>query len=321
MGQRANYILIENNKRVIHYNHWRANCIAADLYLGEKRFIEFVKSCRLADVLLNEVWIEGCVIIDTDERKLYFWSLEFGVTSATNFYLKELQDKWGNWAITLLYNQMYDVEQILNIDYIAHQEQFPLSINTTKEIISDELSEFGNAVIIIKTPLQTHITQLGDVSVDGILNYGESVVGILLNKNQYELPKEEDDKVFETLIIDTVNKELIIDKSEFGLWEQCQSKWRGYGFKMGDFGYLGTLKLAGIEVEGLAMSPESIKVEFANLVKPSDDFDPNAMAKMLLNEDKDIKFSQGFFDSVKPKRTIIEKIIRAVYKLIGFVKQ
>jgi hypothetical protein len=55
MGQRANYILIENNKQVIHYHHWRANCIAADLYLGEKRFIEFVKSCRLANVLLDEV--------------------------------------------------------------------------------------------------------------------------------------------------------------------------------------------------------------------------------------------------------------------------
>ena len=321
MGQRANYILIENNKQVIHYNHWRANCIASDLYLGEKRFLEFVKSCRLSDVLLNEVWIEGCVIIDTDRRKLYFWSLEFGVTSATNLYLNELQDKWKDWSITLLYNKMYDVERVLNIDYLSHQEQMSVPINTAEEIISDKVSEFGNAVIVIKTQLQTHITQLGSISVDGVLNYGESVVDILLSKNRYELPKEEEDKVFETLIIDTVNKELIIDKSEFGLWEQCQSKWSGYSFKMGDFGYIGTMKLASIEVEGLAMSPESIKVEFANLVKRTNDFDPQAMAKMLLNEDKDIKFSQDFFDSVKPKRTVIEKITRAVYKLIGVGKR
>lgn len=93
MGQRANYIIKEGNKLTIHYNHWRANCIASDLYLGEKRFLEFVNDCQLKDEIISEPWIEGCVIIDKPLRRLYFWEQFFPTeTSMINFicpnYLK-----------------------------------------------------------------------------------------------------------------------------------------------------------------------------------------------------------------------------------------
>ncbi|MFC0517787.1 hypothetical protein ACFFGT_26475 [Mucilaginibacter angelicae] len=320
MGQRANYILIENFQQAIHYNHWRANCITSDLYLGEKRFIDFVRSCKLVNVLLDEVWIEGCVIINIDKKSLYFWSLEFGTTSATEFYLKELRGKWKNWSLNLVYNKMYDIEQILNINYISLQEQFPLPINTADEIINDEVSEFGNTVIIIKTPIRTHITQLGDVSLAGILNYGEGVVDILLNKKEHPLPTEEEDKAFAALIIDLVHKAIIIDNSEFGLWEQCQNRWDGYSFKMGDFGYIGVLKLANINVVPLIMTTEKIKIAFEDLVKRSESFDPVEMAERLLQEDKDIKFSEDFFDTVKPQLTFTEKAIKTIGKLFNTKK-
>ncbi|QEM11167.1 hypothetical protein [Mucilaginibacter rubeus] len=314
MGQRANYIFIENSQKTIHYSHWRANVITSDLYLGEKRFIDFVRSCKSVEVLLNEVWIEGCVIINIDKKTLYFWSLEFGTTSATDFYLNKLQQRWKGWSLNLLYNQMYDIEQILDIDYISQQEQFPLLVKTTEEIINDEISEFGNTIIIIKTGIKTHITQLGGIDASEVLNYGESVIDILLNKKEYPLPKEEEDKVFETLIFDVVNKEMIIDKSEFGLWEQCQNKWEGYNLTMGDFGYIGALKLANINIEQLVMSVEKIKIAFNDQVMRPEGFDPQKMAERLLQEDKDFKFSSDFFDSAKPPFTLIEKFIRTISK-------
>lgn len=224
MGQRANYILIENNKQTIHYNHWRANCIASDLYLGEKRFIEFVKSCKLVDVLLDEIWIEGCVIINIDKKTLYFWSLELGGTSVTDFYVKELQNKWKDWSVKLLYNQMYDMVQILNIDYTSKQAQITRPAYTVDEIIDDVPNEWGNTIIIVKTENQAHITQTGTIHIDGVLPFGEEIISILLNKRKCELPKEESDNVFETIIIDSINKEIIIDKSEYGLWEQSYYK-------------------------------------------------------------------------------------------------
>lgn len=319
MGQRANYILIENSLQTIYYNHWRANCITSDLYLGEKRFINFVRSCKVVTVFLDEVWVEGFVIVNIDKKTLYFWSLEFGTTSATSFYLKNLQGKWKNWSVNLLYNKMYDIEQILNIDYISQQKQFPLLINTADEVINDKVGEFGNTIIII-TPIATHTTQLGNVSLAGILNFGEAVVDILLHKKEYPLPKEEEDKVFATLIIDTVHKAIIIDNSEFGLWEQCQGKWNGYSFKMGDFGYIGALELANINTDQLAMTPEQIKIAFNGLIKPSKNFDPVGFAGKLLNENNDIKFSAGFFDSVQPRPNLIEKLNRTIGKLFSTKK-
>ncbi|MEP6613711.1 MAG: hypothetical protein ABJA76_17540 [Mucilaginibacter sp.] len=99
MGQRANYILIEAGKQTIHYNHWRANTVAADLYLGERRFIQFMKDCQLVDQLLDEVWIEGCVIVDVDNKNLSFWAFELAPTSVMEIYLKELFSKWNGWKI------------------------------------------------------------------------------------------------------------------------------------------------------------------------------------------------------------------------------
>ncbi|WP_090468349.1 hypothetical protein [Mucilaginibacter sp. OK268] len=161
---------------------------------------------------------------------------------------------------------------------------------------------------------------MGGVSVAGILNYGQGVVDILLSKNEHPLPKEEEDNAFATLIIDLIHKAIVIDNSEFGLWEQCQSKWAGYSFKMADFGYIGSLKLANINVDQLIMSSEKIKITFNELVKKSESFNPIGMAEKLLKEDKDIKFSAYFFDTVKPELTLIEKAIKNIRKLFGTKK-
>ncbi len=320
MGQRANYILIEDDKQVIHYNHWRANCIASDLYLGEKRFIEFVRECKTTNGLLDVVWMEGCVIVNIDRRLLFFWSLHFDATSVTYLYLEELQNKWKNWSIKLLYNRMYEADHILNLNYISQQEKLQLIDCVKSEIVENEISELGNTIVVIITAEKTYITQLGFISIEAVLNYGESVISILLSKNQYELPKEEDDKVFEVLVVNTLRREIIIDKSEFGLWEQIQRKWEGYSFTMGDFGYIGALKLADIDVESIKMSPYTAKVKLAELVKRTEDFNPVGFAKSFLKKEKDVKFSPDFFDNVNPKQTIIEKITRVIKMLVDNFK-
>jgi hypothetical protein len=94
MGQRANYIIKNHDQLIIHYNHWRANCIAADLYLGEKRFIKFVEECQLNDEIMNEPWIEGCVVIEKSAKRLSFWTWEFSnETSVIEYYVSELAKK------------------------------------------------------------------------------------------------------------------------------------------------------------------------------------------------------------------------------------
>lgn len=76
---------------------------------------------------------------------------------------------------------------------------------------------------------------------------------------------------------------------------------------MGDFGYIGVLKLANIDVEKLIMSPERIKVEFAAIVNHPNEFDPGDLAKTMLKEEKSIIFNPDFFDDIKPKKSLFEK--------------
>lgn len=109
MGQRANYIIKQDGAITLYYNHWRANAISRDLYLGEERFVAFVKDCQPAEALLEEVWIEGCVLVDSDARMLSFWSLEFpSDSSVVACYLSKLSAKWAGWKVDVLRNRMYD---------------------------------------------------------------------------------------------------------------------------------------------------------------------------------------------------------------------
>jgi len=316
MGQRANYILIEEGKQTIHYNHWRANTIAADLYLGEKRFIEFVKDCRVDEQIINEPWIEGCVVIDIDNKGLSFWAIELAPTSAMDIYLKELKNRWAGWSVELLYNRMIDSEKILNIDYISKQDAPSFTIHTMSEVIDDIVDEWPSATIIIITEADAHVVRTGNINFETVVLLGESIVPVLLKKAACALPLEEEDDVFGCVIIDTINKKLTIDASEFGLWEQASNGWHGYSFEMGDFGYLGALQRAGVGTDHIKMSPEKSRVSFMELIKQTEAFNPAELAKKFLEEDKNIKFSSGFFDTVAPKRTIIEKIKIAVNTLM-----
>ncbi|MEO6632107.1 MAG: hypothetical protein ABIN13_10310 [Mucilaginibacter sp.] len=316
MGQRANYILIEAGKQTIHYNHWRANTIAADLYLGERRFIQFMKDCQLVDQLLDEVWIEGCVIVDIDNKNLSFWAFELAPTSVMEIYLKELFSKWNGWKIDLLYNRMIDAEKILDIDYISKQDTPQFTCHTLSEVIDDTIDEWPSATVIVITEGGTHVIRTGNINFESIVLLGEPIVPILLKKTACALPVEEEDDVFGCVIIDSVNKKLIIDSSEFGLWEQAYQLWDGYNFEMGDFGFVGALRRANINTELIKMSPEKARLSFMELIKQNEAFNPVEFAKTLLAEDKNIKFSPDFFDTVAPQRTIIEKIKSIVNRLM-----
>lgn len=308
MGQRANYIIIEDEIQVIHYNHWRANSIASDLFLGEKRFIEFVKDCKIDSEIMNDPWIEGCVIINIKKKQLHFWSFEFGQTSVVDIYLKELQSKWTDWNLNLLYNRMYDVQKILNIDYVSKQEIQNIHNYTKEEIINDKVTEWSTSLIIVKNVNQLFATKTESLSLEAILKFGNKVVELLLDKPKYELPREEDDEVYNCMVIDIENKIIVVGKSEYGLLEQALEDWKGYEFKIGDFGYIGTLKIANIDTAKISMSLDKAKIEFKNMIEQHSDFDPQNFADRILTENSDVKFNPDFFNNVKPKKNLFEKI-------------
>lgn len=248
MGQRANYIIRQNDRFTIHYHHWRANSIASDLYLGEERFLAFVNECRVDDIILHEPWIEGCVIVDKSSKHLYFWACEFPrETSVIAYYLLQLEKKWKGWKVEFLKNKMYDAEKIVGVDYISKQEFSKPYKRTEEDVLNDEIRDWETAVVLIKESGDLFITKTGDLDVEDIISYGHEILPLIKGKPRFELPPEEDEVTNECILIDLSEKKIIITESSFGLWEQNSQLWPGFELIMGDFGYVQLLKLAGID--------------------------------------------------------------------------
>jgi hypothetical protein len=319
MGQRTNYIIKSNNSQTIYYNHWRANCITGDLYLGEKRFLQFVEKCQLTDTIMNEPWLEACVIVDLPKKELYFWTWHFSnETSVINYYLTALREKWKGWSIELQTNRMYDSERILGIDYISNQELPKLDRRSTESVINDRVEEWETALVVIKRDQNLFVTKTGSLNKEEIVSYGQEIIRLLYDKQGYELPKEGVEGWVDCVIIDTVQKKLLINQSVFGLWEQCKGLWEGYEFTMGDYGYCKMLELAGIETSHLLLPPDKVLEDFSDLITVHNlDFDPVELAKKLVKDHKDVKFNPDFFDNVKPRRTAFERLTARIKKILG----
>jgi len=318
MGQRANYIFKNQDQLIIHYNHWRANCIATDLYLGEKRFLKFVEECQLNGEIINEPWIEGCVIIDKAAKQLHFWTMEFSnETSVIEYYVSALARKWEGWTVRFLKNRMYDVEKVLGIAYISQQELPELNKWSKENIVNDKVEEWTTALAIIKSGDSLFVTKTGNLSTEAIVSYGQEVIPLLLNKPQHELPNEEDEATYECIVIDTAEKKLFINQSEFGLWEQSQDLWKGYEFTMGDFGYIETLRLAGIDTANLTMAEDKVLEQFNGIVNHENNFDPYEMAEKLTKENNDIQFNPDFFDTVRPQKPMLSRLKSGLRRMFG----
>jgi hypothetical protein len=318
MGQRANYIVKDYNRQTIYYNHWRANCITADLYLGEKRFLQFLDKCQLTDTILNEPWIEGCVIVDISKKELYFWTLHFSQeTSVINCYLIALAEKWKGWNIQLLTNRMYDSERILGIDYISKQELPKLDRRSTESVTNDKVEEWVIALIVIKRDQNLFVTKTGGLNKEEIISYGQEIIRLLEDKPAYKLPKEGEEEWIDCVVIDTVQKKLLISESVFGLWEQCKGLWEGYEFMMGDYGYCKMLELVGIETSHLLLPHDKVIEDFSDLITVhNDNFDPVELAEKLVKDHKDVQFNPDFFDNVKPRKTAFETLIARIKKIL-----
>ncbi|HYV91285.1 MAG TPA: hypothetical protein VE978_05860 [Chitinophagales bacterium] len=232
------------------------------------------------------------------------------------YYLKQLVKKWPGWNLERLKNRMYDVEKILSIDYISKQEKPEFCSKSKEEIVNDKIEKFEATLIVIKQSDRIFIKRTAYIPVESIIDYGEEVIQLLLDKPEYALPMEEEAYPCECIIIDTVQRHIIIDSSKFGLWEQNAMKWNDYNFTMGDYGRIETLKLAGLDVANLEMPMDKIREQFKGLVRQVDGFDPSKWANKLLKENNDIQFNPDFFDSVRPQKTSLEKMKERIKKIL-----
>jgi hypothetical protein len=305
MGQRVNYIIVDNNGYNVHYHHWRAYDILSDLYLGENVFLEFVSRCTMHDAILDLPWIEACVVVDKRRKQLSFWP--FGGdqdSSLEKYYMNELSHKWAGWRVQLLRNRMYDVEKLLSIDFISKQEFSRPKLWSREEVALDKYAgDWSEALVVIKTGAELFVTKTDYLEDEHIVAFGEEIIPLLEAKEQLELPGEGDRGTSCVIVVDKVAKGLIINRSIVGLLEHYRHRWNGYQLTMGDFGYLDVLALANIDTAGRQLPLEKVKEQFENIVKFRDEYDSSRIYEMLKNEGKNITdVNPNFFSNPTPRK-------------------
>lgn len=317
MGQRANYIVKNGDELTIFYNHWRAICIASDLYLGEKRFLAFVKNCQPHEEILTYPWIEGCVVVDMNTKSLSFWSYDcFQETSVVDHYLVQLSEKWPGWKLTILKNRMYDVEKILAIDCTSAREIQPIERPAKEEVLADKVEVWPCALVIIKQGSSLFVTKTGELNAEKIIGYGQEIIPLLQTKIPCDLPKEGKQDTLICVLIDPENKTIMMNEHIAGLAATCGERWPGYTITTGDYGYIETLRLGNIPTAHLLLSEDEVKHQFEEMVSSNYDFNPVELAEKIKKNNKDVEFNPNFFDNVKPKTPLMHRLYWGLKKLI-----
>ena len=311
MGNRANYILKKDNDFDIYYTHWRAINVAQDLTLGQKQFIKLVKEFDKVDELLNEPWIEACVLLDFNSKKLTFWETEMLFeTSVREEYINQLEKIWENWSINFVENEMYGIEKELEIEYTTQQE-VDLEYGSTDNL-SDlpDGEDYFSCLVVIKENKQHFVKYVYGGQDDQLALIGEPVIDRLKQLQNRKLKKENSDDFFSCLIMDLDEKELWVNQSIIGLKDELESLWKNWKINVGNYGYIKLLRKVGIDTSNIQLNiNETKKIINTEILDRKDDFNPNDLAKKLVSEmGNDIKFNENFFQNVKPKKTLWNKI-------------
>ncbi|MGH2496414.1 MAG: hypothetical protein ACRDIV_17080 [Ktedonobacteraceae bacterium] len=101
MGNRAHYILIEDEQLYIFYSRWGALTIPAVIASGPEATLASIREFESTKGLLEKVWIEGAILLDVDAHDALFWG---GDSIAVHPYLRRpllaaLPLLWPGWSI------------------------------------------------------------------------------------------------------------------------------------------------------------------------------------------------------------------------------
>ncbi|WP_044209906.1 hypothetical protein [Flammeovirga sp. OC4] len=309
MGQRGNYVIKSKETIEIYYTHWRANKMVSDLMIGYDRFVKFVRQFEQKEALINEPWIEGCVYLDLDSKELLFWESEVLCEySVRQKYIEVLKNKWKGWKVSFAEQEMSDIDQRLNSGYINLQE---IDLNTSiglEEVENDTGGEYTYCNIVFKKNNHYQMKKSYCANDEQLALLGEKIIPVLEKMPSTPLEPEGTICEYEILIIDCDRKELIINQNITGLREELLKIWPNWNIILGNFGYVKLLKKMGYDTNSIQLPYDEIDQQIRSILNQKDNFNPQQIAKEVLEMDKTTSFNPHFFEDIKPRKTLWDRL-------------
>lgn len=120
MGDRANYVIVQNGRWDLYYSHWGAIALHVDLLAGPAAATRFIRAQRVVEPntngWLDDVWCEGAALVDHDRRRLCFFTWHHDGHDERAAILTVLARTWPGWRIDWAYDGLADLVRYVGQD-------------------------------------------------------------------------------------------------------------------------------------------------------------------------------------------------------------
>ena len=120
MGDRANYVVVQNGRWDLYYSHWGAVSLHLDLLAGPGAATRFIRDQRVVEPdtngWLDDIWCEGAALVDHDRRRLCFFTVHHDGHDERATILAVLARTWPGWRIDWAYDGLADLVRYVGQD-------------------------------------------------------------------------------------------------------------------------------------------------------------------------------------------------------------
>lgn len=118
MGHRCSFAIKAGVNVELFYGHWSALQLPDQLFWGPKFVERFIRGHEKVDWWLDDVWAEGCVGLDKDQKLILVYEGASDLSEAESDYFFELMGAlWKSWG--------WEVQRVTRMEDIAVHMGYP----------------------------------------------------------------------------------------------------------------------------------------------------------------------------------------------------
>src|SRR5215831_1072620 len=100
MGDRANYIVVQDDSVVFKYSQFGALSVASWMARGPKAVMEMIRNQPSKPGLMDDIFCQGMIFVDVKNNVALFSGDDAPeTTAARRIFLNELRHKWPGWCV------------------------------------------------------------------------------------------------------------------------------------------------------------------------------------------------------------------------------
>ena len=326
MGHRSNFVIIKERQINIYYSHWGAISIPKDIFYGPQITIDYIQSLQPVEALLDDLWCEGAVLVDLDNKQLVFWGGDaYEYPSVRKYFISLLQLNWEGWGIRWAEQGIIDIAQYLQTDLSEVQTDIDYYHWTNYrgwlESIETKRTE---TILTIKYHPEITVDYKFDNYLTELLSAGSMLFEILQGWEENALPTEE--KVCSGAYINLFEKEIWVwwgRPTDERVVNKILQYWDGWTVKRHTEGLPFQVELSGRNPDPIRIQPEKAIEQVLDNITKDNRFDPQQWVDTIASDCIDLEYANIWINPEaleysKPQITDKEKqqILQRIIKLL-----